>query len=100
MLSKLNPFIRYAGSPTISNSSKYMRVGIDNRIFYCTDGRGVLKFENEISKILKHFQTEREITITQEEDDKLKLFFAIMAFRSQTTYDMFHKMISKESDNG
>jgi hypothetical protein len=55
------------------------------------------KFENEISKILKHFQAEREITITQEEDDKLKLFFAIMAFRSQTTYDMFHKMLSKES---
>ena len=53
MLSKLNPFIRYAGSPTISNSSKYMRVGIDNRIFYCTDGRAVLKFDNETFEISK-----------------------------------------------
>ena len=48
------------------------------------------RFENEVAQIItKRFLDENDISITLDEDEKLKLFFAIMAFRSKTTSDKF-----------
>lgn len=48
------------------------------------------RFESEVAKIITdRFLNKDEITITLEEDEKLKLFFAIMAFRSKNTRDQF-----------
>lgn len=48
------------------------------------------RFESEVAQIIiKRFLYENEISITLDEDEKLKLFFAIMAFRSKITSDKF-----------
>ncbi len=48
------------------------------------------RFESEVAQIIiKRFLYENEILITLDEDEKLKLFFAIMAFRSKITSDKF-----------
>ena len=55
-------------------------------------------FENEISRIIKDkFLCGRDIVLTLQEDQKLKLFFAIMGFRSKETNHKFGDKISKES---
>ena len=55
-------------------------------------------YENEISHILKEkFFSEREIVLNESEDSKLKLFFAIMGFRSKGTSAMFGENITEES---
>ncbi len=48
------------------------------------------RFESEVAKIIRErFLTKDEISITRDEDEKLKLFFAIMAFRSKITSNKF-----------
>lgn len=47
-------------------------------------------FESEVAQIInKRFLDNNDILITLEEDEKLKIFFAIMAFRSKATSDKF-----------
>ena len=56
------------------------------------------KYENEISRILKEqFLSKKEIALTLEEDEKLKLFFAIMSFRSKVTNQMFGEYMTPEA---
>ncbi|MBD5158626.1 MAG: DUF4238 domain-containing protein [Butyrivibrio sp.] len=60
--------------------------------------KDLARFESEVSKIITdRFLKEDEISITYEEDDKLKLFFAIMAFRSKITSNKFGIEASDES---
>lgn len=55
-------------------------------------------FENEVSRIIKDkFLGGRDIILTLQEDQKLKLFFAIMGFRSKETNHKFGDKISRES---
>lgn len=55
-------------------------------------------FEAEVSRIMKRgFLNKDEISITLEEDERLKIFFAIMAFRSKNTSEKFGARISDES---
>lgn len=56
------------------------------------------RFESEVAQIIaKKFLDGNEISITLDEDGKLKLFFAIMAFRSKTTSDKFGSGTSDEN---
>ncbi len=56
------------------------------------------KFENEVSHIIKSkFLIEKKILITAEEDQKLKLFFALMGFRSKNTSEIFSGKLSDTS---
>lgn len=56
------------------------------------------RFESEVAQIItKRFLDKNEISITLDEDEKLKLFFAIMAFRSKTTSDKFGIEASDEN---
>lgn len=55
-------------------------------------------FESEISRIITgRFLNRDEIAITLEEDEKLKLFFAIMGFRSKNASDKFGADVSDKS---
>ena len=55
-------------------------------------------FENEVSQIIKKgFLNRDEVSITLEEDERLKIFFAIMAFRSKNAGEKFGIQISDES---
>ena len=55
-------------------------------------------YENEVSRILKEkFLSGRDIIITEEEDAKLKLFFAIMGIRAKATFDLFGKQLTISS---
>ena len=55
-------------------------------------------YEREVAPIIKErFLTEREIFLTKEEDAKLRLFFAIMGFRSLNAKLCFGEKISKQS---
>lgn len=48
------------------------------------------RFEQEVAPIIKRFLSEvEEVRLSLEEDAKLKLFFAIMSFRSENVKDMF-----------
>lgn len=52
--------------------------------------RDMARFEGEASRIITgRFLYSDEISITLEEDEKLKLFFAIMSFRSRITSNKF-----------
>lgn len=60
--------------------------------------KDMARFESEVAQIIKErFLNENEISITLDEDEKLKLFFAIMAFRSKITSDNFGIGASNES---
>lgn len=52
------------------------------------------QFENEASQIISKFREEDEVTITIQEEEKLKLFFAIMGFRARRTEKQFGSDIS------
>ena len=56
-------------------------------------------YEREITPIIKNrFLTERDIFITPEEDEKIKLFFAIMGFRSlNAKHSLKHWKIPNEN---
>lgn len=47
------------------------------------------KFECEIASILKKFYSGNEIIISREDEEKLKLFFAIMAYRNRKAKKIF-----------
>ena len=56
------------------------------------------KFEREISQIIKEkFLVGDKIVLTKEEDEKIKLFFFIMGFRSHNTLLQFSEGLTKES---
>ena len=60
--------------------------------------KDMARFESEVAQIItERFLNENEISITLGEDEKLKLFFAIMAFRSKITSDNFGIGASDES---
>lgn len=60
--------------------------------------KDLARFEGEISQIVKKkFLDGNKIVLTKEEDEKLKLFFFIMGFRSYNTMIQFSKEITKES---
>lgn len=60
--------------------------------------KDMARFESEVAQIItERFLNENEISITLDEDEKLKLFFAIMAFRSKITSDNFGIGASDES---
>lgn len=55
-------------------------------------------FENEVAPIIKEkFLASEEFVLTRLENEKLKLFFALMSFRSKSTQELFKKELSKES---
>lgn len=55
-------------------------------------------YEREVAQIIKErFLSEREIFLSLEEEAKLRLFFAIMGFRSLNTSQHFGEKISKQS---
>ena len=55
-------------------------------------------FEREVSEILKtRFLTDHEFFITNEENEKLKLFFAIMSFRSVNAKNTFGKKPTEQT---
>ena len=55
-------------------------------------------FEREVSEIISKFVTNsNDITISYDDGEKIKLFFALMAFRSKATSDLFQKKLTDES---
>lgn len=73
-----------------------------DEINYATDPVKIEKdladYEREVALIIKErFLTERDIFITTEEEEKLRLFFAIMGFRARSTKLRFGEEISKQS---
>ena len=56
------------------------------------------KFESDMAPIIKRLLTGDTIEITEDEVDSLKLFFAIMAFRSKRTYLHFLNMDPDSKD--
>lgn len=60
--------------------------------------KDMARFESEVAQIIaERFLKENEISITLDEDEKLKLFFAIMAFRSKVTSNKFGAEASDKS---
>lgn len=60
--------------------------------------KDLARYEEEVSQIIKgEFLDKDEISITLEEDEKLKVFFAIMSFRSRITSDKFGIGASEEN---
>ena len=57
------------------------------------------RFENEAAPLIKRFLAEdvEEVTLSLEEDEKLKLFFAIMSFRGDSAIKAFGESASKEN---
>ena len=53
--------------------------------------KDLAQFENEASAIIKKFRDDSEIILSVDEEEKLKLFFAIMGFRAKRTADVFEK---------
>ena len=59
--------------------------------------KDMARFEGEAARIIAdNFLNADEISLTLEEDEKLKLFFAIMAFRSKVTSGKFGRDASDE----
>ena len=54
-------------------------------------------FEHEVSEIINKFNNEDDITISYDDSEKVKFFFALMAFRSISTSRLFNNRLSKES---
>lgn len=60
--------------------------------------KDLARFESEVAQIItERFLNENQISITLDEDEKLKIFFAIMAFRSKITSDNFGIGATNES---
>ena len=55
------------------------------------------KLEKEAADILKRFLNGNTVVISKSEDEKLKLFFAIMGFRSKKSKDLFVENLKKDS---
>lgn len=54
-------------------------------------------FENEASKIIRRFLTEDRITLTMQEDSLLRLFLALMSFRSKRVSKFFGELLPEKS---
>jgi len=60
--------------------------------------KDLAKYEQEVAQILKErFLDGREIYISPQEDDKIRLFFAIMGFRSLNISQLFDAKLTKQS---
>ena len=60
--------------------------------------KDLARYEQEVAQILKErFLDGREIYITPQEDDKLRLFFAIMGFRALNIRQLFGAKLTKQS---
>ncbi len=60
--------------------------------------KDLAQYEREVAQLLKErFLDAQEIYITPQEDAKLRLFFAIMGFRSLNTNQIFGTTLSKQS---
>ena len=60
--------------------------------------KDLAKYEGEVAQIInKRFLIDHDIVITPEEDEKLKLFFALMGFRSKNASKKFGENASDES---
>ncbi|MBD5514633.1 MAG: DUF4238 domain-containing protein [Lachnospiraceae bacterium] len=60
--------------------------------------KDMARFESEVSRIIaEKFLRENEISISLEDNEKLKLFFALMGFRSKITSNTFGAGASEES---
>lgn len=71
----------------INNSDDIMKIEKD-----------LARFESETAKIIaERFLKRDEIVLTVDEDERLKLFFAIMAFRSKSTSKMFSAEASEKN---
>lgn len=69
---------------------KYLYYFEDNDKDYFEIEENLSKYESEISKLLlEQFYDEKIISITKEEQESIKLFYAIMGFRSKRAADFF-----------
>ena len=60
--------------------------------------KNLSKYESEMALLInKKFLNDNEIIITKEEEDSLKLFLAIMVFRSVHVYEEFSKYLMEDS---
>ncbi|MCR5836800.1 MAG: DUF4238 domain-containing protein [Lachnospiraceae bacterium] len=55
------------------------------------------RYEGEVAPIIRKFRDDADVTLTIEENEKLKLFLAIMAFRSQRVKEKFGKNASERN---
>ncbi|MCM1368659.1 MAG: DUF4238 domain-containing protein [Roseburia sp.] len=55
------------------------------------------RFELEVAPLFKRLSVESEIHLTMEEDDKLRIFLSLLAFRSVNTRNQFRDRIPKTS---
>ena len=59
--------------------------------------KDLAKFEQEVAQIInERFLSERDIVLSIEEEEKLRLFFAIMGFRSYNTWQCFGEKAPKQ----
>ncbi len=55
------------------------------------------RFENEVSQIINgRFLNDKEITLTFDEEERLRIFFAIMGFRSKNASNIFSQNASRQ----
>lgn len=60
--------------------------------------KDLAKYKQEVAQIINgRFLNERDIVLSFEEEEKLRLFFAIMGFRSHNTWQCFGEKVSKQS---
>lgn len=56
------------------------------------------RFENEVSQIINgRFLNDKEITLTFDEEERLRIFFAIMGFRSKNASNIFSENTDREN---
>ena len=59
--------------------------------------KNLAKYEQEVAQIINgRFLNEKDIVLSFEEEEKLRLFFAIMGFRSHNTWQCFGENASKQ----
>lgn len=59
--------------------------------------KDLARFENEISQIINgRFRNDKEITLTFDEEERLRIFFAIMGFRSKNASNIFSQNASRQ----
>lgn len=60
--------------------------------------KDLARFENEISQIINgRFRNDKEITLTFDEEERLRMFFAIMGFRSKNASNIFSENASRQN---
>lgn len=60
--------------------------------------KDLARFENEISQIINgRFLNDKEITLTFDEEERLRIFFAIMGFRSKNASNIFSENTSRQN---